>query len=64
MKLKSIASLCKNRKMVYIYSGSGCQYIGQGCACWMVPGTLEVSKGNAHAYWHRHQKQRRCQVDR
>lgn len=46
MKLKSIASLCKNRKMVYIYSGSGCQYIGQGCACWMVPGTLEVSKGN------------------
>lgn len=30
MKLKSIASLCKNRKMVYIYSGSGCQYIGQG----------------------------------
>ena len=23
MKLKSIASLCKNRKMVYIYSGSG-----------------------------------------
>ena len=46
MKLKSIASLCKNRKMVYIYSGSGCQYIGQGCACWLVPGTLEVSKGN------------------
>ena len=41
MKLKSIASLCKNRKMVYIYSGSGCQYIGQGCACWLVPGTLE-----------------------
>lgn len=41
-----MASLCKNRKMVYIYSGSGCQYIGQGCACWMVPGTLEVSKGN------------------
>ena len=30
MKLKSIASLCKARKMVYIYSGSGCQYIGQG----------------------------------
>lgn len=46
MKLKSIASLCKNRKMVYIYSGSGCQYIGQGCACWLVPGTLEVSRDN------------------
>ena len=40
MKLKSIASLCKNRKMVYIYSGGGYQYIGQGCACWLVPGTL------------------------
>lgn len=28
MKLKSIASLCKNRKMVYIYSGGDYQYIG------------------------------------
>ena len=28
MKLKSIASLCKNRKMVYIYSNGFCQYIG------------------------------------
>ena len=47
MKLKSIASLCKNRKMVYIYSGSGCQYIGQGCACWMVPGTHSVMAATA-----------------
>lgn len=46
MKLKSIASLCKARKMVHIYSDGFCQYIGQGSACWLVPGKLELNKEN------------------
>ena len=46
MRLKSIASLCKARKAVTICSGGGCQYVGNGWACYLVPGKLELNKEN------------------
>lgn len=46
MKLKCIAALCKGRKMVCIHSGNNSQYVGDGSACYLVPGELTLDRDN------------------
>lgn len=46
MKLKSVATLCKERKMVSLYSGKSGQYIGNETAFYLVPEKLELDQDN------------------
>ena len=46
MKLKCIAALCKGRKMVCIHSDNNSQYVGDGSACYLVPGELTLDRDN------------------
>lgn len=46
MKLKSVAALCKERKMVSLYSGKSGQYIGNETAFYLVPEKLELEQDN------------------
>lgn len=47
MKLKSIASLCKSRKMADIYTDRcGNQYLGNGSAYYLMPAELELDEEN------------------
>lgn len=46
MKLKRVASLCKSRKTVYIYTNRDTQYVGNGSACYLVPEELTLDKDN------------------
>lgn len=46
MKLKSVAALCKERKMVSLYSGKSGQYIGNETAFYLVPEKLELDQDN------------------
>lgn len=47
MKLKSIASLCKGRKMADIYTDRcGNQYLGNGSAYYLMPAELELDSSN------------------
>lgn len=46
MKLKSVATLCKERKMVSLYFGKSGQYIGNETAFYLVPEKLELEQDN------------------
>lgn len=46
MKLKSVATLCKERKMVSLYFGKSGQYIGNETAFYLVPEKLELDQDN------------------
>ena len=46
MKLKSVATICKERKMVSLYFGKSGQYIGNETAFYLVPEKLELDQDN------------------
>lgn len=46
MKLKSVATICKERKMVSLYFGKSGQYIGNEAAFYLVPEKLELDQDN------------------
>lgn len=46
MKLKSVAAICKERKMVSLYFGKSGQYIGNETAFYLVPEKLELDQDN------------------
>ncbi|OGO90328.1 MAG: hypothetical protein A2Y17_12225 [Clostridiales bacterium GWF2_38_85] len=46
MKIKSIASICKNNKSVILYEGKSCQWISDGAAIYPLFGLPKMTKEN------------------